>query len=62
LHNNNKKSIYINLTEKGKALICSINKKINEIKNKYFNILQDNDKEIFLNLLNKTLKEENSNA
>ena len=62
LQDNNKKSIYITLTEKGKNLICKINKSLNEIKNKYFNILQNDDKQTFLNLLNKTLKKETADA
>ena len=62
LQNNNKKNIYVTLTEKGKNLICKINQRVNEIKNKYFNILQNEDKQTFLNLLNKTLKKENANA
>ena len=62
LQNNNKKNIYITLTEKGKLLIKTINEKINKIKTNYFNDLKDNDKKTFLNLLNKSLKRENANA
>ena len=53
---NNKKTTYLFLTEKGKNLTQEIFQLKQKIQKKYFNILNNKDKEVFNTLLNSCLK------
>lgn len=57
LKNGNKKNMYIELTQKGKALAEKIRVKMEELKSKFFAELKDNDKKVLSQLLDKTLIE-----
>ena len=57
LKNNNKKNIYISLTDEGKLKAEEIKNIITKAREKYFKPLSQDDKQIFLELLNKSLKE-----
>ena len=57
LKNNNKKNIYISLTDEGKLKAEEIKSIITKAREKYFKPLSQDDKQIFLELLNKSLKE-----
>lgn len=61
-HENNRKTIYITLTNEGKDLVEKIKNASIDIKRKYFNELDSKNKTLFLNLLSKTLAEEKENA
>ena len=57
----NKKNIHISLSQKGKEIFLNLNKKLEQIKQKYFFDLNSDEKQTLLSLLNKTLgKEENT--
>ena len=57
LKNNNKKNIYISLTDEGKLKAEEIKNIITRAREKYFKPLSQDDKQMFLELLNKSLKE-----
>ncbi len=57
LKNNNKKNIYISLTDEGKLKAEEIKNIITKAREKYFKPLSQDDKQMFLELLNKSLKE-----
>lgn len=52
---NNKKSIYITLSQKGKEVFAKLNQKLDGIKQKYFGCLNQKEKQSLLTLLDKTL-------
>ena len=57
----NRKNIYVSLSESGKKLADKIKEKLKSLKLKCFEKLEEKDKNMFFNLLEKTLKGE-SNA
>ena len=54
---NNKKTTYLFLTEKGKCLTKEISQLKQKIQKKYFNTLNNKDKEVFNTLLHSCLKQ-----
>ena len=62
LHENNKKTIYVDLAQRGKELVQKIKNFSSNIKNKYFKELDNDNKSLFFNLLTKTLTEEEKDA
>lgn len=52
---NNKKNTYLSLTEKGKKIAEEIKKKLDELKNKYFKPLSQQDKKLCFEILDRAV-------